>query len=97
MFFKDRITEYNRCFYLNPNEIKENEETIFYGLPDKIESVAFDKYRLGFYGNGKLISLQAKNQPPGFVFESANKDEYGFTEMVLFHKKSADLPLVAIR
>jgi hypothetical protein len=29
-----------------------------------------------FFGSTKLISLQAKEQPREFVFESINKDEY---------------------
>jgi len=96
-FFKNRIIEHNRSFYLTFEEIKENKESIFYGLPEKIESINKDLYRLVFYGNDRLVSLQAKDQPPGFVFESTNRDEYGFTQMVLFHKKEHGVPLEVIR
>lgn len=96
-FFKDRNIEHNRSFYLTSDEIKENEDSIFYGLPEKIESIGKSFYKLVFYGGGKLISLQAKDEPPGFVFESLNKDEYGFTDMVLFHKKDIASPLEVIR
>lgn len=96
-FFIDRNIEHNRSFYLTFDEIKENKESIFYGLPEKIESINKSLYKLVFYGSDKLVSLQAKDQPPGFVFESINKDEYGFTEMVLFHKKDIYSSLEVIR
>lgn len=96
-FFKDRSIEHDRSFYLTSDEIKENKESIFYGLPDKIESINKNHYKIVFYGNDKLVSLQVKNQPHGFVFESTNKDEYGFTEMVLFHKKDIHSSLEVIR
>lgn len=96
-FFRERIREHNKSFYLTSGEIKENEETIFYGLPEKIESIEKSLYNLVFYGNNKLVSLQAKHQPAGFVFTSINNDEYGFTEMVLFHKKNKNSFLEVIR
>lgn len=96
-FFKDRNIEHNISFYLTSEEIKDNKESIFYGLPEKIESIDKSLYKLVFYGSDKLVSLQAKHQPPGFVFESINKDEYGFTEMVLFHKKDFHSTLEVIR
>lgn len=96
-FFKNRTAEHNKSFYLTTDEIKENNDSIFYGLPEKIESIGKSLYKLVFYGSDKLVSLQAKDQPPGFVFESINKDEYGFTEMVLFHKKEVGSPLMVIR
>ncbi|HEX8576626.1 MAG TPA: hypothetical protein VF677_10080 [Flavobacterium sp.] len=96
-FFENRNEEHNRCFYLTKTEIEDNKDTVFYGLPQKIESINKNLYKLVFYGNDKLVSLQAKHQPPGFVFESINKDEYGFTEMVLFHIKDKNSSLEAIR
>ncbi|MDR6761944.1 hypothetical protein J2Y38_002155 [Flavobacterium sp. 2755] len=96
-FYKDRTIEHNRSFYLTSDEIKENKDSIFYGLPEKIESIDKRLYKLVFYGSNKLVSLQAKHQPAGFVFESINKGEYGFTEMVLFHKKGINSPLEVIR
>ncbi|WP_131828234.1 hypothetical protein [Elizabethkingia occulta] len=95
--YSDRIKEHNNSFYLTPSEIRDNEEEIFSGVPQKIEGLDIDLYKLVFYGDNKLVSLQMKNQPPGFVFESENKDEYGFTEMVLFHKKDISSPLTPIR
>ncbi|WP_208862617.1 hypothetical protein, partial [Flavobacterium hercynium] len=96
-FFKDRTIEHTKSFYLTSDEIKENKASIFYGLPKKIESINKNLYKLVFYGNNKLVSLQTNDQPPGFVFESINKDEYGFTEMVLFHKKNINSSLEVIR
>lgn len=95
--YKERGEEHNKSFYLTHEEIKENDDSIFHGLPEKIESINTDLYQLVFYGNNKLVSLQAKHQPPGFVFESTNKDEYGFTEMVLFYKKTKDAVITVIR
>lgn len=96
-FFKNRNEEHNKCFYLTQTEIEDNKDTIFYGLPQKIESINKNLYKIVFYGNDKLVSLQTKHQPPGFVFESINKNEYGFTEMVLFHMKDKNSSLEAIR
>lgn len=96
-FFQDRTIEHNKSFYLTFEEIKENKDSIFYGLPKKIESINKDLYRLVFYGNDRLVSLKAKDQPPGFVFESTNRDEYGFTQMALFHMKDEGSPLEIIR
>ena len=50
-FFKDRNIEHNTSFYLTSDEIKENKESIFYGLPEKIESINKNLYKLVFYGN----------------------------------------------
>lgn len=49
------------------------------------------------YGNDNLILLQTKDELSRFIFESINKDEYGFTEMVLFHKKDINSSLEVIR
>jgi hypothetical protein len=95
--FESREKEHIMSFYLTKKEIEENNESIFFGLPEKIESIDKNLYKLVFYGNNKLVSLQAKHQPPGFVFESLNKDEYGFTEMVLFHKENEKSVLTVIR
>ncbi|AZI34329.1 hypothetical protein [Kaistella carnis] len=95
--FDERTKEHIKSFYLTKEEIKDNNESIFYGLPKKIESIDSSNYKLVFFGEGKMVSLQAKKQSPGFVFESVNKDEYGFTEMVLFHKKNSGSQLEIIR
>ena len=95
--YNNRVEEHNKSFYLTDEEIRENAESTFSGLPEKLESIDWQTYQLVFYGEGKLVSLQTRKQPPGFVFESLNKDEYGFTEMLLFHKKTNDSPLEIIR
>lgn len=95
--FRERTDEHNKSFFLTKTEMEENKKSIFYGLPEKIESIDINLYKLVFYGNNKLVSLQTYKQPPGFVFESLNKDEYGFTEMVLFHKKNKESLLEVIR
>lgn len=95
--YKDRIREHNKSFYLTKEEIEENDASTFSGLPAKLKSVDPRTYKMVFFGNGKLVSLQTKMQPPGFVFESVDENEYGFTEMVLFHKKTPNSPLEIIR
>lgn len=95
--FQKRTSEHNKSFFLTQEEIKDNEDSIFHGIPEKIESIDLGLYKLVFYGNNKLVSLQTHNQPPGFVFESINKDEYGFTELVSFGKETKNSPLIVIR
>lgn len=96
-YFIDRNKEHIKSFYLTKEEISDNKDTIFYGLPEKIDSIDLNLYELTFFGNGKLVSLQTTKQPPGFVFESTNRNEYGFTEMVLFHKRDKNSKLEVIR
>lgn len=95
--YHDRVVEHNKSFYLTKEEIEENDASTFSGLPAKLKAVDPQDYRMVFFDNGKLVSLQTKRQPPGFVFESVDEDEYGFTEMVLFHKKTPGSSLEIIR
>lgn len=46
--YSDRIKEHNNSFYLTPSEIRDNEEEIFSGVPQKIEGLDIDLYKLVF-------------------------------------------------
>ncbi|OOV20090.1 hypothetical protein [Flavobacterium sp. LM4] len=95
--YKDRLNEHNTSFYLTQTEIIDNEDSFFYGLPENFRSIDIKNYKLVFYGNNRLVGLKSIGQPAGFVYESDNKDEYGFTEMILFHRKEEGTPLIVIR
>jgi len=95
--YNSRMEEHSKSFYLTQEEMSDYKDSTFLGLPEKLESIDWDLYQMVFYGDNRLVSLQTKHQPPGFVFESVNKDEYGFTEMVSFHKKDKNAALEIIR
>lgn len=95
--YNARMEEHSKSFYLTREEMSDYKDSKFLGLPEKLESIVWDLYHMVFYGDNRLVSLQTKHQPPGFVFESVNKDEYGFTEMLSFHKKDKNAALEIIR
>ncbi len=96
-YYGDRILEHNKSFYLTDAEIIENENSFFSGLPDVFESIPINMYQLVYYGNNKLVGFKSIKEPLGFVFKPVNPEEYGFTEMVLFHKRTPNTKLIPIR
>jgi hypothetical protein len=93
----DRLNDQNKSFYNTQNEIKENEDSFFVGIPEKFKPIDFNEYHLEFYADNKLVAVRKIKDSPGFVFVSENEKEYGFTEMAIYHRKTKDAPFTIIR
>ena len=94
---KNRFDELSEVFYLDKASKESNKSRMFSSIHSSVKKVSFNKYRLHFYGNGKLVGLKLPKEPCGFKFQSLVKGKPSFTELVLFHRKKENGLLEIIR
>lgn len=62
---------------------------------DKVKLFPLENYKLVFYGNGKLVGLQKKDDAPGVFIDNQDEKE-AFMEYILFYRKNKNSPLEII-
>ncbi len=97
-FNKARLEEFSIVNYYSEEQKNINKRMVFQGTNMYIKPFDISEHKLVIYAEGRLVSLQAQGQPPGFKFEPINKKEHdGFIVMALFHRKDKNGPLILIR
>lgn len=82
--------------YYTEEQKKQAEKSYVSGIENnKVKLYPLEKYKLVFYGNGKLVGLRKKDDAPGIFIDNEDEKE-AFMEYILFYRRTNNSPLEII-
>ncbi len=79
-------------YYTNEQKLLAEKSYVSGIESAKVKLYPLENYKLGFYGNGKLVGLQKLKEAPGVYIDNTEESE-AFIEYILFYRKNKDVPL----
>ncbi|KIX21647.1 hypothetical protein SY27_08095 [Flavobacterium sp. 316] len=94
--YKERESEFDKSNYILS---EPNTMDVFHSKFKDLIAVPNDLYKLVFFANSKLVSLQLPYELPGFTYKPKveNKESLGISLIIYFHRKEKGFPLEVIR
>lgn len=79
--------------YYTEEQKKQAEKSYVSGIENnKVKLYPLEKYKLVFYGNGKLVGLRKRDDAPGIFIDNEDEKE-AFMEYILFYKENENSSL----